>query len=125
MARKRRTDTGDDDQGKRLAEGDARPARRSGGGGSGSSSTPSGGAGRARPGPQAKTPKAGSVTKAVQQGRLPRFFQEVVAELKKVSWPTRTQLIQATTVVIVAVAIIATFLGLADQASSWIVKQVF
>jgi preprotein translocase subunit SecE len=54
-----------------------------------------------------------------------RFSQEVVAELKKVSWPTRPQLLQATTVVIVAVAIIAVFLGLADQASEWVVDRVF
>jgi preprotein translocase subunit SecE len=61
----------------------------------------------------------------MQQGRFSRFFQEVVAELKKVSWPTRNQLMQATAVVIVAVAIIAAFLGLADQASDWIVRKVF
>ena len=118
MARKRRTDNEDDGQGKKPAEADARPAKRSAGGGAGA-------AARARPGPQAKTAKAGSVTKAVQQGRFTRFFQEVVAELKKVSWPTRNQLIQATAVVIVAVAIIAVFLGLADQASGWIVRRVF
>src|SRR5580765_74883 len=118
MARKRRTDNEDDGQGKKPAEPDARPARRPPGGGAGA-------AARARPGPQAKVPKAGSVTKAVQQGRFTRFFQEVVAELRKVSWPTRTQLMQATAVVIVAVAIIAAFLGLADQASGWIVRRVF
>ena len=119
MARKRRTDNEDDGQEQKLPEGDARPAKRSGG------SAGSGGAGRARPGPQARTPKAGSVTKAVQQGRFTRFSQEVIAELKKVSWPNRAQLTQATLVVIVAVAIIATFLGLADQASDWIVRRVF
>mgnify|MGYP001193208458 FL=1 len=118
MARKRRTDNEDDGQGKKPAEADARSTKRSGGSGAGT-------AARARPGPQAKTPKAGSVTKAVQRGRFSRFFQEVVAELKKVSWPTRTQLMQATAVVIVAVAIIAAFLGLADQASDWIVERVF
>jgi preprotein translocase subunit SecE len=118
MARKRRTDNEDDGQGKKPAEADARPAKRSAGGGAGA-------AARARPGPQAKTAKAGSVTKAVQQGRFTRFLHEVVAELKKVSWPTRNQLIQATVVVIVAVAIIAVFLGLADQASAWIVRRVF
>jgi preprotein translocase subunit SecE len=65
------------------------------------------------------------VTKAVQQGRLARFTQEVIAELKKVSWPTRPQLLQATMVVIVAVAIIAAFLGLADEASDRIVEFIF
>ena len=118
MARKRRRDNEDADQGHALPEDPGTTVRR----------TPrarSGGAARARPGPQARTAKAGSVTKAVQQGRLTRFSQEVVAELKKVSWPTRPQLMQATLVVIVAVAIIAVFLGLADQASRWIVDRVF
>ncbi len=118
MARKRRRDNEDADQGHALPEDAGTTQRRSPRG-------PSGGATRARPGPQARAPKAGSVTKAVQQGRFMRFSQEVVAELKKVSWPTRPQLLQATTVVIVAVAIIAVFLGLADQASEWVVDRVF
>ena len=118
MARKRRRDNEDADQGHALPETAGTAQRRSPRAGSG-------GAARARPGPQARAPKAGSVTKAVQQGRLTRFTQEVIAELKKVSWPTRPQLLQATLVVIVAVAIIATFLGLADQASRWIVDRIF
>ena len=118
MARKRRRDNEDGDQGHPLPDDAATAQRRTPRGGSG-------GAARARPGPQARTAKAGSVTKAVQQGRLTRFSQEVIAELKKVSWPTRPQLIQATMVVIVAVAIIAVFLGLADQASRWVVDRVF
>ena len=118
MARKRRTDNDDADPGQPVPEDAGATQRR----------TPrakSGGAARARPGPQAKTAKAGSVTKAVQQGRFTRFTQEVIAELKKVSWPTRPQLIQATLVVIVAVAIVAVFLGIADQVSEWITDRIF
>ncbi len=80
---------------------------------------------RARPGPSAKEQKAGSYTKAVRQSRGKKFMSEVVAEMRKVSWPGRVQLMQATAVVLVAVAIIAAFLGLADQASDWIVDRVF
>ena len=54
-----------------------------------------------------------------------KFVQEVVAEMKKVTWPSRPELLQATLVVIVAVAIMAAFLGLADQASEWITDQIF
>jgi len=54
-----------------------------------------------------------------------QLVTEVVAELRKVSWPTKPQLLQATLVVIVAVAIIAAFLGLADQASRWITDRIF
>jgi preprotein translocase subunit SecE len=114
MARKRRTDNEDDPQGQPAPASAGASGRASGGRSS-----------RARPGPQARTAKAGSVTKSVQQGRASRFVQECVAELKKVTWPTRPQLLQATMVVIVAVAIIAAFLGVADQISEWIVDRVF
>jgi preprotein translocase subunit SecE len=52
-------------------------------------------------------------------------MQEVVAEMKKVTWPTRPELLQATLVVIVAVAIMAAFLGLADQVSQQITDWIF
>jgi preprotein translocase subunit SecE len=118
MARKRRTDNEDADPGQPAPDDAGTTQRR----------TPrprSGASARARPGPQAKTAKAGSVTKAVQQGRLTRFTQEVIAELKKVSWPTRPQLIQSTVVVIAAVAIVAVFLGVADHVSEWITERIF
>ena len=117
MARRRPTDNDDDD-----AKGQPAPAAA---GTPSRSSSGAGRAARARPGPQSREPKRGSVTKSVQQGRARKLFTEVVAELRKVSWPTRPQLAQATVVVIVAVAIIAVFLGLADQASEWITDRVF
>ncbi|MFB9237494.1 preprotein translocase subunit SecE [Plantactinospora siamensis] len=39
-------------------------------------------------------------------GRLARFFREVVAELRKVIWPTRSELLTYTAVVVVFVAVI-------------------
>jgi preprotein translocase subunit SecE len=118
MARKRRTDNDDADPGRPVPADAGTTQRRTPRPRSGASS-------RARPGPQAKTAKAGSVTKAVQQGKFTRFTQEVIAELKKVSWPTRPQLIQATMVVIVAVAIVAAYLGVVDQISEWITDRIF
>ena len=117
MARNRKHDD-DEPQAEPLPATAGGSAR--GGGGGGASK-----AARARPTPGGKDPKKGSVTKAVQRGRWSQLLVEVVAELKKVSWPTKKQLLQATTVVIVAVAIIAAFLGLADQASEWIVDRIF
>jgi len=42
------------------------------------------------------------------------FFREVIGELHKVEWPNRAQVIQGTVVVIVACAIVGTFLYVAD-----------
>jgi len=47
-------------------------------------------------------------------GRLGRFVREVVAELRKVIWPTRKELLTYTSVVIVFVVIMLTIVGLLD-----------
>ena len=83
-----------------------------------------------RPAPQGggrrKPDKAGTVTKAVvQQRRGSRFFTEVVAELRKVSWPTRTQLMQSTAVVLVVVAIVSIYLALLDSVFRRLVDALF
>jgi preprotein translocase subunit SecE len=44
-----------------------------------------------------------------------RFLRESWAELKKVDWPSRTQVIQGTIVVIIACAIVGAYLYIADQ----------
>lgn len=46
--------------------------------------------------------------------RTKKFLQEVKAEFKKVSWPTRNELIGSTGVVIVSVALLAIFIGICD-----------
>ena len=79
-----------------------------------------------QPGQRRKPEKAGSVTKAVaQQRRGSKFLQEVIAELKKVSWPTRTQLLQSTAVVLVVVAIVAVYLAALDSVFERLVDAIF
>ncbi|WP_018330883.1 preprotein translocase subunit SecE [Actinomycetospora chiangmaiensis] len=46
--------------------------------------------------------------------RLRRFLREVVAELRKVHWPTRRQIVVYTAVVLVFVAFMVTLVGLLD-----------
>lgn len=79
-----------------------------------------------QPGQRRKPEKAGSVTKAVaQQRRGSRFISEVIAELKKVSWPDRTTLLQSTAVVLVVVAIVAVYLAALDAVFSRLVDAIF
>ena len=47
-------------------------------------------------------------------GKIKKFVTEVVVELKKVSWPTRRELWDATVLVIVSSAILGVFIGGAD-----------
>jgi preprotein translocase subunit SecE len=53
------------------------------------------------------------------------FVRESWAELKKVEWPNRSQVIQGTVVVLIACAIVGVFLYGADQAIRPLVKHVF
>jgi preprotein translocase subunit SecE len=60
---------------------------------------------RARPKAESDKPKAKKETGRVGLfGRLVRFVREVVAELRKVIWPTRKELLTYTAVVVVFVA---------------------
>lgn len=47
-------------------------------------------------------------------GKITNFFSEVTVELKKVSWPTKNELIGSTSVVIISVAIMALYIGICD-----------
>lgn len=70
--------------------------------------------------------KAGTVTKAVAaERRGSRFISEVIAELRKVSWPTRTQLMQSTAVVLVVVAIVAAYLAALDAVFEQMIDALF
>ena len=62
---------------------------------------------------------------AQKSGHRPfRFLGESVAELKKVEWPGRQQLVQGTVVVIVACAIVGGYLALADLAFKHLVQNI-
>lgn len=46
--------------------------------------------------------------------RMGKFFREARAELRKVTWPNRKELVTYTIVVIVTTAIVGIFLGVVD-----------
>ncbi len=47
-------------------------------------------------------------------GKIIRFFKECVAELKKVVWPTRSDVVSSVKVVLISTIIVAVVLGLLD-----------
>ena len=54
-----------------------------------------------------------------------RFLKEVVAELKKVTWPTREETIKLTVVVIVISILVGAFIGGLDALFVKISAQLF
>ena len=55
-------------------------------------------------------------------GRVTNAFKNTVAELKKVSWPSKKDLVNYSLVVIGFVVVLAVIVGLLDTASSSLVK---
>jgi preprotein translocase subunit SecE len=53
------------------------------------------------------------------------FLQQVVAELRKVIWPNRKQMVSYTSVVLVFLAFMVTLIGLADLGLAKLVLLVF
>jgi len=56
--------------------------------------------------------------------KIAKFVNEVKLELKKVSWSTRSELINSTIVVLVSVAILAVFIGVCDLVWSNLINLV-
>jgi preprotein translocase subunit SecE len=45
---------------------------------------------------------------------IAQFYRETMGELRKVSWPTRVEAMNLTTIVVVVLVLMAVFLGLID-----------
>ena len=56
--------------------------------------------------------------------RTKEFSQEVLAEFRRVIWPTRPVLMNSTAVVLVLTVVIAFFLGLVDIGLARIVERI-
>ena len=57
-------------------------------------------------------------------GKIKKFIAEVAVELKKVSWTTRTELIDSTKVVIVSSALLGIFITISDLIISRILSFI-
>ncbi|MFC3576832.1 preprotein translocase subunit SecE [Streptomyces yaanensis] len=72
-----------------------------------------------------KTRKGGKRAKKGPLKRLALFYRQIIAELRKVVWPTRNQLTTYTTVVIVFVVIMIALVTVIDYGLNHAAKYVF
>ena len=56
--------------------------------------------------------------------RIREFVQEVLAEFRKVTWPSRSELVNSTTVVIAVTVVLAFFLGGVDIVLARVVERI-
>ena len=72
-----------------------------------------------------KTQKAAPAERAEKRrGPVTGFIASCWAELKRVQWPDRDTLVQASAVTIIFVAVAAAYLGALDGAFNWLIKQI-
>ncbi|NML50322.1 preprotein translocase subunit SecE [Streptomyces sp. R302] len=69
--------------------------------------------------------KGGKRGKKGPLGRLAVFYRQIIAELRKVVWPTRSQLTSYTTVVIIFVVVMIGLVTVIDFGFQEAVKYVF
>lgn len=55
---------------------------------------------------------------------LIQFLRQVKQEVKKVSWPVKKEVMQTSSMVIVLVALAATFFFFIDQIIGWLMKLI-
>ncbi len=54
---------------------------------------------------------------------VPKFFRDIISELKKVTWPTREETMRLTAAVVVVTVAIGAMLGGIDITFNWIVDN--
>ena len=57
--------------------------------------------------------------------KIVKFFDDVVKEMKKVTWPTKEELKESTSVVLVVCLIIALFTYVVDMSITQLFKGIF
>jgi preprotein translocase SecE subunit len=59
-----------------------------------------------------------------QRGGIMGFLASCVAELRRVQWPDRDTLIQASAITLIFIAIMAAYLGILDAIFNWLVQRI-
>jgi preprotein translocase SecE subunit len=71
-----------------------------------------------------RAPKVAAPAEKRQRGGVIGFFISCWAELKRVQWPDRETLIQASMITLVFITIMAAYLGVLDAVFNWVVQRV-
>ncbi|MFH1372386.1 MAG: preprotein translocase subunit SecE [bacterium] len=57
--------------------------------------------------------------------KIKKFLKEVNAELRKVTWPTKDELVGSTIVTVVVSLVVAIFIGIVDRILTAVVRVIF
>jgi preprotein translocase subunit SecE len=57
--------------------------------------------------------------------KIVKFFEDVLKEMRKVTWPTKNELMESTKIVIVVCMILAGFTYIIDMIINQVIKGIF
>ncbi len=57
--------------------------------------------------------------------KIVKFFEDVLKEMKKVTWPTKNELMESTKIVIIVCMILAVFTYVIDMVINQVIKGIF
>ncbi len=57
--------------------------------------------------------------------KIKKYLKETAAELRKMTFPTRDELVGSTVVVIIVSLIVAVFIGIVDRILTFMIKTIF
>lgn len=57
--------------------------------------------------------------------KLKKYLKETLAELKKMTWPSKDELVGSTIIVVVVSLIVAIFIGAVDRVLTILVRTIF
>ncbi len=57
--------------------------------------------------------------------KIVKFFEDVLKEMKKVTWPTKNELMESTKIVIIVCMILAGFTYIIDMIINQVIKGIF
>ena len=57
--------------------------------------------------------------------KLKKYIKETIAEMRKMTWPTKDELIGSTIVTIVVSLVVSIFIGAVDRGLTLLIKAIF
>ncbi|MDD3732392.1 MAG: preprotein translocase subunit SecE [candidate division Zixibacteria bacterium] len=57
--------------------------------------------------------------------KIKKYLKETMAELRKMTWPTKDELIGSTIITVVVSLIVSIFIGIVDRILSLVIRTIF
>ena len=64
------------------------------------------------------------MTNALTNNRITRYFKEVRGEIRKVTWPSRAEVIRLSAIVVAVLIVMSAFMAIIDYAFSALMRVV-